>query len=300
MSLADPLAGRELAAFVAAVEAGTVQGAADALGLTQSAATKRLQALERRLGRRLLHRGRAGVTPTPAGERLYPAAKEALDALARAEQALSLDAPAMRILASHTIGEFLLPGWLSRFRAAVPGVLARVSIANSEDVLRGLRAGEADLGFVEGPAEERGLESLALLEDELVVVVGAGHPWAGRRQVRPAELAGEPFLARERGSGTRAVAAAALEARGVELHPALEAASTEGLKRAVRDGGFSVLSRAAVQGEVDDGALATLPIAGLTLRRELRAVRVRGGPRPGPAGRLWRWLAREVADRPPR
>jgi len=81
MGTSEPLAGRDLAAFVAAVETGSVQGAADALQLTQSAATKRLQALERRVGRRLLHRGPRGAHPTAAGKLLYPEAKQALDAL---------------------------------------------------------------------------------------------------------------------------------------------------------------------------------------------------------------------------
>jgi DNA-binding transcriptional LysR family regulator len=79
----------ELAAFVAALETGTISDAAEALGLTQSAATKRLQSLERRLGVDLLERGRSGVRPTDAGRLLYPEAKQALSALARASSVVS-------------------------------------------------------------------------------------------------------------------------------------------------------------------------------------------------------------------
>ena len=89
MSLGDPLPGRELAAFVTAVETGTVQGAAEALALTQSAATKRLQALERRVGRPLLERSAQGVRATETGAVLYPLAREALAVLVRAEAALT-------------------------------------------------------------------------------------------------------------------------------------------------------------------------------------------------------------------
>src|SRR3979409_2730379 len=81
VSVANPMAGSELAAFVAAVEAGSVHGAADALQLTQSAVTKRIQALERRVGGRLFERGRFGVRPTELGRTVYPAAKRALEAL---------------------------------------------------------------------------------------------------------------------------------------------------------------------------------------------------------------------------
>src|SRR3979409_1884349 len=80
-SAANPLAGSELAAFVAALEAGSVHGAADALQLTQSAVTKRIQMLERRVGGRLFERGRFGGGPTELGRTVYPAAKRALDAL---------------------------------------------------------------------------------------------------------------------------------------------------------------------------------------------------------------------------
>jgi DNA-binding transcriptional LysR family regulator len=120
------LAGSELAAFVAAVEAGSVHGAADALQLTQSAVTKRIQALERRVGGRLFERGRFGVRPTELGRTVYPAAKRALEALAGVAELVELSRAAgsmdLRLSASHTIGEFLLPGWPGRLS---PGAARR-------------------------------------------------------------------------------------------------------------------------------------------------------------------------------
>jgi hypothetical protein len=122
MSLGDPLSGRDLAAFVTAVETGTVQGAADALALTQSAVTKRLQALERRIGRALLERTAQGVCATEVGERLYPLAREALTALLRAEvdvTSVSQKEPLV-IHSSQTIGETLVPQWLASFASGHP------------------------------------------------------------------------------------------------------------------------------------------------------------------------------------
>src|ERR1700710_3074101 len=100
----DPLSSRELAAFVSAVETGSVQGASEALDLTQSATTKRIQALERRLGVSLLVRGRLGVRPTDEGMALYPEARRGLDALALAERAVATHSEArpLRISASLT------------------------------------------------------------------------------------------------------------------------------------------------------------------------------------------------------
>jgi DNA-binding transcriptional LysR family regulator len=301
MSLADPLPGRELAAFVTAVESGTVQGAADALQLTQSAATKRVQALERRVGRALLERGAHGVRPTAAGQVLYPLAREALSALERAETALLApgDAPLLRIHASRTIGETLLPEWLASFRATAPPCRVSASIVNSEQVVVAVREGSTEVGFVEGPAGSmRGLEELVVAHDEIRAVVAAGHRWAGRRAVALRDLTGEPFLTREAGSGTRAVALATLAAAGVELVPSVEVSSAEGLKRAVLGGGFSLLSERVVAGELAVGTLAALPVAGVDLRRSLRAVRRSRPALQGPARAFWRWLAQTIAPAP--
>jgi DNA-binding transcriptional LysR family regulator len=300
MSLGDPLPGRDLAAFVTAVESGTVQGAADALDLTQSAATKRLQALERRVGRALLERGAYGVRPTAAGKVLYPLAREALATLERAETAVRSpdDAPLLRIHASRTIGETLLPEWLASFRASAPPCRVSAAITNSEEVVHAVRDGAAEVGFVEGPAENmRGLRELIVAHDELGVVVAADHPWARRRAVAVGDLTREPFLARETGSGTRAVVDATLALTGVRLQPALELSSTEGLKRAVLAGGFALLSERVVATEVAAGALACVPVSGVELHRSLRAVRRARPALQGPARVFWRWLERTVAPR---
>ena len=297
MSLADPLAGGELAAFVTAVESGTVQGAADALQLTQSAATKRVQALERRVGRALLERGARGVTPTEAGRVLYPLAREALAALERAEVAVRAPGTAaapLRIHASRTIGETLLPEWLAAFRTVAPASLVSVVITNSEEVLRAVREGACEFGFVEGPPQgARGLEELVVAHDEIMAVVAADHPWARRRSVSLAALAREPFLAREPGSGTRAVAVQTLASVGVALHPTLEVSSAEGLKRAVLGGGFTLLSERVVATEIAAGTLAAIPVAGVELHRSLRAVRRRRPAPTGVAHSFWEWLGRK-------
>lgn len=292
---AEPFSGRDLAAFVAAVETASMHGAADALGLTQSAVSKRIAALERRAGAELLRRGRLGVRPTTAGRLLYPEAKHALAALDRAaavaDRVQDAHRHELRLAASHTIGEFLAPGWLADFRAAGDGDLhAQLDVVNSTGVLAAVRRGDVEIGFVEGLDSLDGLERLNLMRDELVVVVAPSHRWTRRRAITPAELASEPYLSREADSGTRAVATAALHGHGLTLAPALETPSTQGLKRAVLSGGFTIISRVCVQAETQAGTLAALPIAGVDLHRELRAVRRR---RPVPQGApraMWRWL----------
>jgi DNA-binding transcriptional LysR family regulator len=300
MSLADPLPGRDLAAFVTALESGTVQGAADALQLTQSAATKRLQALERRVGCPLVERGAHGLRPTAAGGVLYPLAREALASLERAEAAVTSPdiAPLLRIHASRTVGVTLLPEWLASFRATARPCRVSATIANSEQVVHAVRDGAAEIGFVEGPAAIlRGLRELVVAQDEICVIVASDHRWARRRAVAPTELTGEQFLGREAGSGTRAVATARLADAGVELQRVLEVTSGQALKRAILAGGFTLLSERVVADEVAAGTLAAIPVSGVDLRRALRAIRrVRPAPQ-GPARAFWLWLSRTLAPR---
>lgn len=295
---ANPLSSADLAAFVVAMEVGSVHGAADALGLTASAVTKRLQSLERRTGVVLFDRGRHGLRSSGAAGALYPEAKDALAALARGEAAVRqhLDdtGQALVLAASHTIGEFLLLGWLAAFRPQRPDTRARIDIVNSPRVLAALRDRTADIGFVEGLDPLEGLEVLPVHRDEIVAVVAAAHGWRRRTSITAKELRSEAYLAREAGSGTRAVAAAALATAGITLAPSLEVASTQSLKRALADGGFALMSRLAVSADAHTGTLHTLRVRDLDLdlSRELRAVRdPRTRPHPNTAtAAFWRWL----------
>lgn len=298
MPLGDPLSGRELAAFVTAVETGTVQGAADALDLTQSAATKRILALERRVGHPLLERTAQGVRATEAGKVLYPLAREALAVLLRAETSITSagrDQPLV-IHASRTIGETLLPEWLASFRVRSNAYGVSVAITNSEEVVHAVSEQVAEIGFIEGPVGSlRGLTEIVVARDELLVVVAAEHAWSRRREVPLRALAKESYLAREAGSGTREVAAAAFAAKGLTLAPALELSSAESLKRAVLSGGFTLLSERAVEREIAAGTLVAIPVAGVELRRALRAVRRSRPALQGQARTFWSWLERTIA-----
>jgi DNA-binding transcriptional LysR family regulator len=290
------LAGSELAAFVAAVEAGSVHGAADALQLTQSAVTKRIQALERRIGGRLFERGRFGVRPTALGRTVYPAAKRALEALDGVAELVELSrahgSMDLRLSASQTIGEFLLPGWLADFRRERPDVHPQLEVVNSHDALDAIRENHSEIGFIEGPTAPTGVQTLTIARDEIVAVVVAEHQWARRRRaINLRDLVEEPYLAREEASGTRAVASAALSRAGIELTPALQAASLQSLKRALVGGGFTLISRLTIEAEQRAGVLVGLPVRGVDLQRELRAIR-RRRPAPSSAARaFWRWLA---------
>lgn len=292
----DPLASREIAVFVAAVESGTIQMAADTLYLTQSAATKRIQSLERRLGTRLLIRGRDGVKPTDAGRRFYPDARRALTALAAAEAAVAerTVTAVIKLAASRTVGGFILPELLAAFRREHPEHRPQVEVLGSPRVLGLVRSGEVGIGFVEGEDRLDELESIAVARDEIVVAVAADHRWHDREAVAPDELARDRYVGREPGSGTRAVAERRLSHAGTDIHPELELASLAGVKQAVTEGGFALISHLAVMAEAQTGSLSVLRVDGIDMFRDIVAVR-RREVTPDPASEeLWRWLRRRT------
>ncbi len=288
----ETLSSRDLAAFAAAMDSGSIQGAAEALHLTQSAATKRIQSLERHLGLRVLDRGRNGVTPTEAGRRLYPEARRALDALeAAVEAALGTGAKGtIKLASSRTVGGYILPGLLGRFRDSHPDLRPQVSVTNSPGVLGLIREGEASIGFVEGDDPLDDLQQHVVANDRIVVAVSSAHAWAGLEQIDSRSLAYGAYVTREPGSGTRAVAEHRLERVGVSLEPEIEMASLEGVKRGIAQRGFTLISSRAVEAEVRSGSVVTLALSDVNLERQLTAVRTGDDEFNRPAEQLWQWL----------
>ena len=199
----------QLRIFVAVAERLHVTQAAAALGMTQSAASAAIAALETGLGTRLFDRIGRGIALTEAGRLLLPEAKAVLTRLAQAAQALD-DLQALRrghlaLHASHTIAGYWLPPLMHRFRTAWPQVTLSLVIDNTAQVARAVLDGIADLGFVEGDVDDPLLARIPVATDRMVLVVGAGHPWATRPRLDATELIGTPWVLRERGSGTRQV-----------------------------------------------------------------------------------------------
>ncbi|MFI5958143.1 LysR family transcriptional regulator [Cryptosporangium sp. NPDC051539] len=279
---------------------GSVGQAAREHGVSQPAASARLRQLERRLGIALLNRTPRGSTLTGEGALVADWARtaiEAAEALAAGAGALrEVHDGTLRVAASQTVAEYLLPGWLVAVRAAHPAIGVTLDAMNSADVARRVLAGEADLGFVEGPDVPAGLHAERVHSDRLTVIVAPGHPWSRRRGVTAAELAATSLVSREASSGTRRALESALLAAGVSeiAPPLLELSSTTAIKHAVAAGsGPAVLSSLAIAGELGNGTLvevAVRPEPGeppLALRRQLRAVWPTGRQLSGPARDLY-------------
>ena len=189
-----------------------------------------------------------------------------------------------------TIGEYLLPAWLSAFRRAHPAVRPQLEITNSTGVPRPCGRIDARSALSKDSTRSTACNRSSSRETMIVVAVAATHPWAKRRSLAPKELLADSYLTREAASGTRAVATAALAGADIHLRPALQAASAQSLKRALEGGGFTLISRLAIEAEQRAGTLAGVSVRGVDLTRELRAVRGRSRS-SGPALALWRWLS---------
>jgi molybdate transport repressor ModE-like protein len=280
---------------------GSLSSAAAELGITQQAASSRLRTMESLVGAPLLARTRRGSALTQTGELVVQWASRVLDAAEQLDAGLTALRQDRRgrlaVAASLTIAEYLLPGWLVAVRSqqerlGVPPTEFTLTATNSEQVAALVGSGSVVLGFVEGPETPKGLRHRLVGVDELVVVVGPGHPWAQRpsHRVSAATLAATPLVVREAGSGTRTVLERALRDYAM-APPVLELASTAAVRSAIAAGaGPAALSTHAVRDDVATGRLVPISVTGLDLSRRLHAVWTGGtNPPAGPARDLVAW-----------
>jgi len=286
-----------LGTFARAAELGSFTAAAVELGVSQAAVSQRIAALERQLKVSLFQRRAGKVYLTELGSRLYDYARqilqlhdEAREALSGLHQPVSGDLP---LAASSVPGECLLPALLSAFSKKFPLVHVRATVGDSRSALKEVEKGEAMLAFLGEKAKAPHLECRLLGTDSLVLVVPPGHRWAGRR-VPLEDLAQEPLILREQGSGSRSAVVASLERGGVELHElnvALELGSNAAIKDAVQRGlGIAFLSRMTVRKELDSRELETAEVEGLDLTREFYLVYDRHRPLPPAANAFLHFL----------
>ncbi|MFD4557175.1 LysR family transcriptional regulator [Streptomyces sp. NPDC058469] len=275
--------------LLAVARLGSLGAAARELGITQPAASSRIRSMERQLGVALVDRSPRGSRLTDAGALVTDWARRVVEAAAAFDagaQALRHRRDSrLRVAASMTIAEYLLPGWLLALRSQRPDTAVSLLAGNSTTVVERLLSDEADLGFVEGLSVPPGLDSTVIAHDHLIVVTAPTHPWARRRRPVPAaELASTPLILREKGSGTRQVLDAAL---GGLARPLIELSSTTAVKAsAVSGAGPAVLSELAVGEELSMRRLVRIPVEEVSLARDLRAVWPTGHRPTGPAREL--------------
>ncbi len=264
--------------FLEVIKRGSLSEAARTLGISQPAVSNQIKRLERELGVELLVRGERGVVSlTAAGEvflafaeRVVAAYEEMLQRLNHLKEEVSGE---LVIAASTTPGEFVLPQLLSDFKARYPQVEAKVTIADTRDVVEKVLARECDIGFIGAPIEKPRLTLTPLIKDEIVLAIYPDHPFAGRESIGLEELRGQRLILREEGSGTRRSLEQLLAKRGKKLpenNVVLVLGSTHAVIEAIQARlGIGFVSAFAVSRLQAGGQLCTVPIAGLSLTRDL-------------------------------
>ena len=275
-----------LKVFITAARTLSFTRAAGQLDISQPAVSKHVAELETRYGLQLFTRRGSRLELTDAGRTLLDAAERLADDYRRLEYEMSLctgqTEGELRLGASTTIAQYLLPPILARFAARFPQVRVSLLSGNSGQVEQALGDHAIDLGLVESVSRRQGLHYTLFRPDELVLVARPGGPYARTESVTPEALCRIPLVLRESGSGTLEVISAALAERGIrlpQLNVVLRLGSTEGIKRFVRHSdAMAIVSAFSVVDELRSGTLRIVDLDGLPLLRDFVFVHAEAHP----------------------
>ncbi|MBQ5961618.1 LysR family transcriptional regulator [Massilia sp. ZL223] len=261
---------RQIEVFVATAQKGNVTQAAALVGITQSAASMALAEFENQLATRLFDRIGKRLALNEDGRALYPKAVEMVERAREMEGLFRQPGGAvdLRLGASSTIGNYLLPQILGSFRANRPGCRIELEVGNTQQVINAILHFEIDVGFVEGPCLHPDIEAGFWRPDELAICAAPGHPIAQPGGAGIEVLRAADWILRERGSGTREVVDQMLMSQLGGIRVMMELGGTEAIKRAVESGmGISCLPKIALVGAVERGNLVSIPTPYLQLTR---------------------------------
>jgi|SRR6266536_777865 len=271
---------RQLQIFVAAASHLSFARTSEQLHLTQAGVSLQIKQLEEMAGFALFERRGRKVALTEAGEVLLRYAQRIQDALKDADAALSalkgLTGGRIRVGVVST-AKYFAPALLARFQARYPGVRVSLSVNNREVIVRELERDEIDVAIMGQPPQRIATEAVAIADHPLVVIAAPQHPLASARRIRLEALAGQMFLVREQGSGTRSSMERFFAERGFEPKIGNEMSSNETIKQAVMAGmGLALISRHTIGLELATRRLAVLDVVGLPLMRRWYVVRRAG------------------------
>lgn len=270
---------RQLEVFREVAERLSVTDAARVLHLAQPTVSTQLTRLAQALDAQLFEQIGKKLYLTDVGEELLTTSRELFEVLDRLEMRLAqragLSVGRLR-LGVVTTAKYLVPGLLGPFCKSHPQVEVEFQVGNRAEIRRRLQDNLDDLYVFSHPPRELDIELTLLTENPLVVIAPSEHPLARRKRVRWDELAGERWLMREQGSGTRHAIERHCEAQGLRLDNPITIASNEAIKESVAAGlGVAILSRLALT-HMAPGNLVELPVEGFPIANSWYLVVPRG------------------------
>jgi len=266
--------------FCLVVDEGSISQAARLSFLSQPAVTRQIHQLENYYNTLLFDREEGRLRVTEAGKLLYPFAKAIVNDFNHSKEVIQQSTGKYNanliVGASLTIGEYLLPSLLGRFKKQQPEIKVTLTIKNTPRVLEDLSNDVIDLALVEGLVETTDFIVDKFAEDELILVCPSDHPWKDRKEIQLEELGNERMIWRESISGTRLIVENMLREHGVleKIESYMEIGSTQAIKSAVEAGlGISILPRLTVARELEQGFLREVDIYRINMARNLWLVR---------------------------
>jgi LysR family transcriptional regulator, transcriptional activator of the cysJI operon len=264
--------------FCLVVDEGSISQAARLSFVSQPAVTRQIHQLENFYGALLFDRTDGKLKVTEAGKMLYPFAKSIVHDFHRSKesikQAMGEYHTNLHVGASFTIGEYLLPSLLGRYKKQTPDIKVTLTIKNTPGVLEDLSNDVIDMALVEGLVENKEFMVEKFADDELIVICSREHVWG--EQILIEELINERIIWRESGSGTRLIVENSLREYGLleKMESYMELGSTQAIKGAVEAGlGISILPRLTVARELKLGLLREVDIEGVIISRNLWLVK---------------------------
>lgn len=240
--------------------------------MTQPAVSQYILSLERAVGTRLLERSNKYVRLNRAGEIVYHHAREILGLYTRMQSLVDdlMNTPSGRLTigASYTYGEYVLPHVVATMRKHYPAITPTITIHNSTVIAEQVGNRQLDVGIVEGEYVDDRMCIEPFADDRMYLIASANHPLAARETVEVADLAGETWIVREEGSGTREAAEKMFRQLNIAPAKRMEFGSTQVIKESVEAGlGISLLSYWAIRKERKLGTLCTLKVPGMPVTR---------------------------------
>lgn len=282
---------RQLEIFEAIARLGSFTRASEELFLTQPTVSMQIKKLSEAVGVPLYEQLGKKILLTPDGQELAQAAREIFDILNRYTMSVAerrgLKQGQLRLMAITTASYFA-PRLLGEFAKLYPGIEASLRVTNKEQVLASMADNLDDLYFVGQPPEDIDVVATPIMDNPIIVLAAPDHPLAGKKTIPLSRIVQEPWLMREKGSGTRNAIERMFNAYDINIHPRLELGSNEAVKQAILAGlGISAMSRHALALNPPD-QFAELDVEGFPILRHWYAVY--------PAGRQLSVVARAFLD----
>ena len=266
---------RHLKIFVTVCETGSATAAGEKLHIAQPSISLAISELEDYYGIKLFDRIAKRLHITEAGKKFLQYATHIVGLFEEMEREIkNFDATGIiRIGASITIGNYLLPGYITRFKKIHPQMDVKVIIDNSEKIQQYILSNQIDIGLIEGIVYSPYIAEHKFRDDELVMVCGNAHPFANQKNVEISKLQNESFILRESGSAGREIFDSTMTSLGIKILPAWESTSTQAIIRAVQANlGISVLPYLLVKDSLNRKEISQFHIDGIRFQRSFSVI----------------------------